>query len=115
MGLATGFTSSASGGSSGGTITSNITAHPGGGQTNATVLTTNKNEVTVAASSGDSVKAITATVGAWQEIYNDSANDINAYPVTGQNFIGLAANAPLNVPVGGKLIITCFNAGVWSY
>jgi hypothetical protein len=91
-----------------------ITAHAGGGQANATELTAHDNEVTTVATSNDSVKLLAATQHLRQTVRNTSANDLDIYPQSGENFNGLAANAPYTLSGGGIVTFVCFTSGEWK-
>lgn len=100
-------------------ITSNtsqvgITAHAGGGQASATQLTALYSRVDTVTTANDSVKAIWAVVNARMVIQNNGANDMNVYPMLGDNFLGLAANAPYTVASGNQLAIYCYSIGAWT-
>ncbi len=113
-----GFSGSGSGGGSASTTAKNITAHAGGGQGSAFQLVANINEVTIAASAGDSVKmpqALATSALKSVTVYNDSSNSIDVFPFLGDNFIGLADNVAIPLAAGNKLIVFCFNDSVWSY
>ena len=92
-----------------------LTAFAGGGQGSATQSSNRKVLVNTVATSGDSVKAIAATVGAYQHFQNRGANPMNVYPQTGEQFLGEVANAALSVDDGNDLAIFCYVAGIWTY
>jgi hypothetical protein len=93
-----------------------ITAFAGGGQASATVLTKVNNEVTVIATTLDSVKFEAAVVDDVRNVFNSHAtNDMNLYPAVGETFKGLPANAPIVVPAGGSVKAVCFTTGIWTY
>lgn len=92
-----------------------ITAFAGGGQANATQSADRKVLIETVASSGDSVKTIAATVGAYQHFQNRGANAANIYPQSGANFLGEAADGPLSLAAGNDLAIFCYTAGEWVY
>lgn len=89
------------------------TAFAGGGQASATPLLKQFNAVDTVATAGDSVKALSATVGVWQTVRNDSSggNDMNLYPQVGENFKGFAANEPLSISPGQSITYFCYVVG----
>jgi hypothetical protein len=91
-----------------------ITAYAGGGQANARALTAFDNEVTTVASANDSVKLLSAVKHRRQTVRNDSVNDLDIYPQSGENFNGLAANAPYTLSGGGIVTFVCFTNGEWK-
>ena len=97
-----------------GTSQSGITAHSGGGQSGATQLTATYNRVDTVAAPNDSIKTEWAVLNARQIIQNNGANSMNVYPSLGDNFLGLAANAPISVDVGNELDIYCYIAGEFT-
>lgn len=98
-----------------GSYQSAITAFAGGGQASATALTKARNRVDTVATTNDSCKLLTAVAGTEQEVFNNGANDLNLYPQTGENFLGLAANTPILVVAGSIQRVFCYATGVWTY
>jgi len=93
-----------------------ITAFAGGGQASATVLTKVNNEITVIATTLDSVKFEAAVVDDVRNVFNSHAtNDITLYPAVGEYFKGLAINTGVVIPAGGSLKAVCFATGIWTY
>lgn len=92
-----------------------ITAHAGGGQTDATQSVERKVLIDTVVSSGDSVKTISATVGAYQHFQNRGANPANIYPKSGEQFLGEAVDSPLSLADGNDLAVFCYTAGIWVY
>jgi len=78
-------------------VTSNITALAGGGQTGATQLYNEVNVITTVASRGDSVLLPVSSFGLEVCIINLGANPVSVYPQVGDAINGLAANAAVTV------------------
>jgi len=93
--------------------TEGLTAYAAGGQASATALPSAYNFVDIVAAPDASVKAVAATVNAFQYIQNNGANNMNVYPQTGHKFKGMAINDPISVPPGGQLTLACATAGEW--
>ena len=77
-----------------------ITAFATGGQTSATALTGEFNNVTTVATAGDSVKLPAAALGKSIKVKNSGAASLAVFPATGDAINALAANLSVNVPVG---------------
>jgi hypothetical protein len=82
--------------------TSGITAFAGGGQASATALTAEVNFVTTVASTADSVKLPAAVLGKHVVIFNDGANSMNIFPVTGGQIDSLGANNAYSLAAGSS-------------
>jgi len=110
---------SSGGGGSAITAQEGITAFAGGGQVNATACVKMYNYIDTVASSNDSIIALagtnTGTAATFQFFQNNGANDLDLYPQPTENFIGLAANTPITIPVGGILTIVCATTGTYRY
>lgn len=91
-----------------------ITAHAGGGQSLAYILTKTKSRVDTTVTDLDSVKFTTANAGSEQEVYNYGSADMNVYPASGDNFLGMSANVPILVVNGNSLKVFCFETGTWT-
>lgn len=99
----------------------NITAHAGGGQTNAVKLTAGLNYISTVASSGDSVELPTANpnpgLGAGISmcvIHNAGANPANVYPPSGGQVNEGGANTAYSLTNGDTGIFFCMHSGEWS-
>lgn len=95
--------------------TSGITAHPGGGQSGATPLTTPLNSVKFVASSGDSVLLPPSVVG--MEVLVININDTNAIQVfgSGSDEINLtASNVGISQLPDTTILYTCVVTGFWT-
>jgi hypothetical protein len=94
------------------TTTDNITAHAGGGQANATPLTTSLNRVTTVASAGDSVVLPASFAGAEITVINAAAaNSMNVFPAVGDAINALGANNAFAVAAGKTATFYCATAG----
>lgn len=99
-----------------------ITAHAGGGQSSATLLTGGINAVTTVASSGDSVvlppttasNGVPGALGAQGiVVINLGANPLAIYPATGDKINGLSANSSITLAVNGIATLSCYAANNW--
>lgn len=95
-------------------ITTTITAFAGGGQASAVELNSQFNEVTVAATAGDSVKLPTAAAGLVVIVKNDGANAIDVFPNTADTINDGSANAAVRVPSGATVTFTALTAVNWE-
>lgn len=94
-----------------GSITTGITA-AGSTQATATALTASVNVVsTTAASTG--VQLPNCQVGDSVEVYNQGANSLSVYPLTGENINALSANAAFAVAAGKAATFRKVSALVW--
>lgn len=100
-------------------VSEGITAHAGGGQANAVVLSSHFNMIDTVASAGDSVKCNAATSGKVKEINNNGANDMDLYPAIGERFKNgttlMAINDPLSIASGNGIKLVCYSNGVWRF
>lgn len=95
-------------------ITTNVAAYAGGGQTNATLLTTGWNIVTTVTTNGDSIKLPAATVGAQYWIWVTGGNTPTLYPASGEDIGGYGANVGCPIAPYGITMVTCLSAGTWN-
>lgn len=97
------------------TVTDSITAHAGGGQANAVLLTTTINRVTTVTSVADSIKLPLLGAAIFYVFYirNDGANSLNLYPNTGAAISNLGVNNPLAMAAGSQVIVVSFSATLW--
>lgn len=77
-----------------------ITAFATGGQTNATLLSGEFNNVSIVATAGDSVKLPGASLGGFMRVKNTGVADLAVFPATGGTINGGSANASITIPVG---------------
>jgi hypothetical protein len=82
------------------TITNSITAHAGGGQADATSLTTATNVVTICVSNNDSVKLnpTTPCIGLIMRVVNTTDKICDVYPIPGSTMDGIL-NAVYSIPI----------------
>lgn len=104
--------------SSSGQSEQNITAHAGGGQLNAYQTTKKFNLIETCATTGDSVKTITAIVDAEQQFKNVGAATVYIYPKEGEQFRKgttlMGANVPYQIASRNSLHIYCYETGIWT-
>ena len=93
--------------------TNAITAHAGGGQGSATLLTTVLNRVTTVATSGDSVILPVSVAGMELLVSNNGANSMNIFPATGEKINALSANTAYALAAGSSASIFCCFATQW--
>ena len=96
------------------TATNGITAFDGGGQADATPLTSAFNRVTVVATADDSVRLPPAVVGASVYVKNAGAESLDVFPSAGQAINALAADAAFAVASGASARFVCVAPGVWD-
>lgn len=95
-------------------VVDNITAHAGGGQTLAVLLTAAMNRVTTVASGNDSVLLPKSQVGLDVVVINAAAsNSMNVYPQTGESINALAANTAFAVAANKVCTFYCCTSGIW--
>jgi hypothetical protein len=90
-----------------------ITAHAGGGQGSAVLLTNTVNNVSTVATAGDSVKLPVANAGAVCVINNTGAAALAVFPSTGDTINGGAANASVTMMPNAVDEFWCPANGVW--
>jgi hypothetical protein len=91
----------------------NITAFPGGGQTNATLLSNELNKVTTVATSGDSVKLPPSMPGLTLVVTNKGANSMQVYGSGADTIDDSAAATGVSQMRGSVVIYACHTAGAW--
>lgn len=91
-----------------------ITAFAGGGQANATPLTSTVNRITVVATAGDSVKLPPALAGMRVTVINsDAADSANVFPSTGDSINAIAANGAFALASTKTADFVCPVNGKW--
>jgi hypothetical protein len=95
-----------------------ITAHAGGGQGSAVLLTSDINRITTVGSANDSVKLPVSVVGMEITVTNAAAaNSMNVFPNDGgtgsETINALSANAAFAVAAGKTAVFYCAKAGQW--
>jgi hypothetical protein len=91
-----------------------ITAHSGGGQGSAVLLTSEVNRVSTVAAAGDSVLLPVSAAGLTLYVINSGANSCNVFPQTGDTIDGQAANTAVAQMANSIVIYSCSAAGAWS-
>ncbi len=90
-----------------------VTAHAGGGQASATALTHSFSNITVVASSADSVKLPASTVGRVMVVSNQGANSAQIFGTDPDTINGVATGTGISIPVGAIFVFTCAVVGNW--
>lgn len=94
--------------------TNGITAHAGGGQGSAVLLTTVINRVTTVASANDSVILPASTAGLQLIVTNAAAaNSMNVFPASGDAINALAVNTAFAIVAGKTASFSCAVTGTW--
>ena len=101
--------------------TDNITAHAGGGQTNAVPLVAEVNRITTVATAGDSVMLPAATVnqgvtnqaGLTVLIINHGANPVQVYGAGTDTINDVATATGVSQMQGSMTFFTCTSTGKW--
>lgn len=98
-----------------GTTGTGITAHAGGGQADATVLTASNNFISVCATATDSVVLpAAAPVGAPVYVRNDGAKDAQVYAVTPGTINGVATGTGVTLNAASSATYRQSVAGTWT-
>lgn len=91
-----------------------ITAYAGGGQSSATALTEEINNVTTVATAGDSVKLPVAVAGKHAYIKNSGATALDIFPASSDSIDALAVNLAIRIQPGSSVNLYCKDAIVWE-
>jgi hypothetical protein len=91
-----------------------ITAFAGGGQASATALTAEVSFVTTVATTADSVKLPTAALGKHMVVYNDGANSVNIFPISGGQIDALGTNNAYALAAGTSIEFWGKSATDWK-
>jgi hypothetical protein len=95
--------------------TTGITAHAGGGQASAVLLTTVLNTVTTVTTAADSVKLPVGVAGMFMVVSNFGGGDsMDLYPATGGTIGAGSANAAYAIASGITAFLTCVAANTWQ-
>ena len=95
-------------------VSTSLTAFSGGGQTDATLLTSEWNRVSIVAANGDSVKLPTAEVGSVRSVYNnDSAQYCEVFPNSSDRINDQANDTSIILSPNAGVILQCFSTGLW--
>lgn len=96
------------------TALNGITAHAGGGQGSAFLLTASINRVTTVGTAADSVLLPASAPGMQITVTNAAAtNSMNLFPQSGDAINALGANAAFAIVAGKTATLTCAVAGQW--
>jgi hypothetical protein len=119
-GLASGFVSGQSGGFQTFATQTGITAHAGGGQASATPITAMQAQISVAATTGDSVLLPPAKQGMEIIVVNNGAASANVFSASagqggqsGGDTMNGTANGSAAVAAATVLLFFCFVNGAW--
>lgn len=93
--------------------TDSITAHAGGGQANATALTTTINRVATVATAADSVKLPTSAAGMVVTVINSGANACQVFGNNTATINGVASGTGVSLASGKTAVYSCVTAGAW--
>lgn len=95
------------------TALDSITAFAGGGQTNATQLTTQTSRVTTVATAGDSVRLPPSAPGLELIVINHGANAMQVYGAGTDTINDVATATGVSQMVNSTVIYTCVSTGAW--
>lgn len=95
------------------TAKDSITALAGGGQTNATLLTSQTNRVSTVATAGDSIKLPVSAPGLELIVINSGANAMQVYGSGTDTINGVATATGVSQMANSTVIYTCVTAGSW--
>jgi hypothetical protein len=90
-----------------------ITAHAGGGQSSATAITAQLNNVTIAATALDSIKLPVSIPGYEIEVINSSTNPIAVFGAGTDTINGVATATGVVQPANSVVEYSCTLAGAW--
>lgn len=96
-------------------LTNSITAFAGGGQADATTLTTKWNRILTCVTRDDSVKLPQGTEGMHLMLINRGDQLCKVYPASGENFYGQSDDVAISLPVNTYMEVVCYAAGEWEY
>lgn len=94
--------------------TNAMTAYAGGGQTNATPITTVISRFTTVANSGDSSILPLSAPGAELTVVNAGSQPMSVYPQSGEAINAGAVNAAFSVANGKTAFFSCAVTGTWN-
>lgn len=95
------------------TVAPAVTAHAGGGQTSATLLTASFNNITTVANAADSVKLPPSSVGTTITVSNQGANAAQIFGTSPDTINSVATGTGISIPVGAIFVFTCAVVGNW--
>jgi hypothetical protein len=91
----------------------NITAFPGGGQTNATLLTVQTNRITTVTTSGDSVRLPASAPGVEVTVINHGANPMQVYGLVTDTVNDVATATGVSQMQNSSVLYFSTTAGAW--
>ena len=94
-------------------VTTGITAHAGGGKASATPLTTQRNYVSVCATTADSVLLPPSAVGLEVEVFNAGAAAAQVFGAGSDTIDGVATGTGVPLTNAKRAVYTCFTLGAW--
>ena len=95
-------------------VTTGLTAFATGGQASGTALSNGTNNVTTAATAGDSVKLPTAVLSGVVRVKNSGAASIDIFPFASDSIDALAVNLAVSLDPGGVATFNAISATVWE-
>lgn len=95
------------------TVVSGLTAHASGGQSSATALTADQNNVTTVATAGDSVKLPASVAGMEITVTNSGANSMQVFGTSPDTINGIATGTGVAQAAGSTVTYRCDVAGNW--
>lgn len=98
----------------GGDSATGIIALAAGGQTGATALAAEFNNVTTVASAFDSVKLPSCSSGARYVVKNSGASILSVFPFLADSINALAVNLSVDIPVGGEMTFRGISDVIWE-
>lgn len=90
-----------------------ITAFATGGIGSATILTGEKNEITICATAGDSVLLPIAALGKVIEIVNNGAASCDVFAITGSQINGAGSTVAVKLPAGTRKVYIGTSSTTW--
>lgn len=96
------------------TVSPAVTAHAGGGQGSAVLLTADYTNVSVTATAGDSVKLPTAVKGATYTVKNNGVANLAVFPNSSDTIDGGSANASITMAPGTTRLFTAISTVDWE-
>jgi hypothetical protein len=94
-------------------FTDGLTAHAGGGQNLAPIISALISRFTTVATLGDSTTLPVGVAGMNITIINAGANTLNVFPDTGSTINALGANAAFALTAGKTVVFATTHAGAW--
>lgn len=95
------------------TITTGITANPGGGYASAVELVSRFNVIATVATTGDSVRLPTAVAGLRRTIRNNGANAADVFPNAGDNINSTGVDTAISLAAGSSITLFAADSTNW--